>query len=196
MTKIALFGTSADPPTSGHQAIIKWLSQHFDQVVVWASDNPFKSHQTSLTQRSTMLLVLIQNLDDYQNNIYLHPELSSRHTIETVERARVKWPYSEFTLVVGSDLVKQLPHWYKIEELLQQARLLIVPRPGVAIEEANWQKLMDIGAEIEIAPLEVPNVSSSGYREQRDSRNITPPIKDYIYRERLYQWQDANTEKV
>ncbi|MFN6300225.1 MAG: nicotinic acid mononucleotide adenylyltransferase, partial [Microcystis sp.] len=27
MLKIALFGTSADPPTAGHQAILKWLSE-------------------------------------------------------------------------------------------------------------------------------------------------------------------------
>ncbi|NEQ41665.1 MAG: nicotinic acid mononucleotide adenylyltransferase, partial [Okeania sp. SIO3I5] len=45
MTKIALFGTSADPPTAGHETIVRWLSQNFNKVVVWASDNPFKSHQ-------------------------------------------------------------------------------------------------------------------------------------------------------
>ena len=43
MKSVALFGTSADPPTSGHGAILGWLSQHYDQVAVWAADNPFKS---------------------------------------------------------------------------------------------------------------------------------------------------------
>lgn len=42
MTRVALFGTSADPPTVGHQAILRWLSEHYDQVAVWAADNPFK----------------------------------------------------------------------------------------------------------------------------------------------------------
>jgi nicotinate-nucleotide adenylyltransferase len=42
MQKIALFGTSADPPTAGHKTILSWLSQNFDWVAVWASDNPFK----------------------------------------------------------------------------------------------------------------------------------------------------------
>jgi nicotinate-nucleotide adenylyltransferase len=36
--KVALFGTSADPPTAGHQAIIRWLSEHFDHVAVWAGE--------------------------------------------------------------------------------------------------------------------------------------------------------------
>ncbi|MGB3509337.1 MAG: nicotinate-nucleotide adenylyltransferase [Microcoleaceae cyanobacterium] len=196
MTKIALFGTSADPPTAGHQTIITCLSQQFDKVIVWASDNPFKSNQTPLEKRSAMLLILIENIDSSKNNIFLHSELSSRRTIETVERAQEKWPDAKFTLVVGSDLVKQLPRWYKIKELLEKVGLLIVPRPGITIKEADLQQLTELGAELEIASLEVPNVSSSAYREQGDSNTITPPIKDYIYREQLYQWQDATKEKV
>ena len=40
--KIALFGTSADPPTAAHQTILQCLADHYDQVAVWASDNPLK----------------------------------------------------------------------------------------------------------------------------------------------------------
>ncbi|NEO55700.1 MAG: nicotinate-nucleotide adenylyltransferase [Okeania sp. SIO3B5] len=196
MTQIALFGTSADPPTSGHETIIKWLSQNFDQVIVWASDNPFKSHKIPLKQRSAMLSILIENIDSNKNNISVNSELSSRRTIETVERARKKWDNAEFTLVVGSDLVKQLPNWYKIEELLQKVGLLVVPRKGITIEEADLQKLRELNTGVKIASLEVPNVSSSAYRDQGDPAIITPSIKDYIYREHLYKCQDATIEKV
>jgi len=196
MTKIALFGTSADPPTAGHETIIKWLSQNFDKVVVWASDNPFKSHQTSLEQRSTMLSILIKNIDSNQNNIYLHQELSSRRTLETVELAIKKWHDAKFTLVVGSDLVKQLPSWYQIEKLLEKVELLIVPRKSITTEKTHLQKLKELSTEVKIASLEVPNVSSSAYRERGEEMTITPPIKDYIYQQKLYQWQKATTEKV
>ncbi|MEM6592470.1 MAG: nicotinic acid mononucleotide adenylyltransferase, partial [Cyanobacteria bacterium P01_C01_bin.73] len=40
MTRIALFGTSADPPHQGHQAILTWLARRFNHVAVWAADNP------------------------------------------------------------------------------------------------------------------------------------------------------------
>ena len=56
--KIALFGTSADPPTVGHKMIIEWLSQNFDKAVVWVSDNPFKYHETSLEPVSYTHLTL------------------------------------------------------------------------------------------------------------------------------------------
>ncbi|MCL2928921.1 MAG: nicotinate-nucleotide adenylyltransferase [Trichodesmium sp. St16_bin4-tuft] len=196
MTKIALFGTSADPPTTGHQAIIKWLSKNFEKVVIWASDNPLKNHQTFLEKRSKMLSILIENIDYNQNNIYLHQELSSCRTLETVELAIKKWNDGKFTLVVGSDLVKQLLSWYHIEELLQKVELLIIPRQGITTEEEDLQKLRELSTEVKIAFLEVPNVSSSAYREQGDEMTITPPIKDYIYRHKLYQWQKTSTEKL
>ncbi len=37
---IALFGTSADPPTCGHQALLEGLVAMFPKVATWASDNP------------------------------------------------------------------------------------------------------------------------------------------------------------
>ncbi|MEQ8959290.1 MAG: adenylyltransferase/cytidyltransferase family protein, partial [Coleofasciculus sp. C2-GNP5-27] len=75
MTTIALFGTSADPPTAAHQTILQWLSKHYDKVAVWASDNPFKSHQTSLEHRKRMLEVLISEIETPRNNIGVHEEL-------------------------------------------------------------------------------------------------------------------------
>ncbi|WP_421657438.1 adenylyltransferase/cytidyltransferase family protein [Leptothermofonsia sp. ETS-13] len=63
MLNIALFGTSADPPTAGHRAILVWLSQRYDCVAVWASDNPFKTHQTPLEHRMAMLQLLINDIN-------------------------------------------------------------------------------------------------------------------------------------
>lgn len=187
MTKIALFGTSADPPTTGHQKILSWLSQHFDKVAVWASDNPFKAHQTPLEHRQTMLWLLIEDISPKRENIALYPELSSPRSIITVEKAKEKWPETEFSLVIGSDLVNQLPHWYRVEDLLQQVKLLIIPRHGYAIDDIlRFQQLREMGAEIEIASLRGPAVSSTAYREKRASEVLTAPVEDYIHKQKLY----------
>ena len=191
MQKIALFGTSADPPSAGHKTILSWLSQHFDWVAVWASDNPFKSHQTSLEHRSAMLLLMIQEINSPRHNLCLHPELSSPKTLETVEQARLLWPDAELTLVIGSDLVGQLSRWYEFEELLKQVELLIVPRPGYPSEELDLWQLRRIGAEVAIASVNAPNVSSTFYRETGDTQALTPTIEDYINREHLYAWHEA-----
>jgi nicotinate-nucleotide adenylyltransferase len=190
MTHIALFGTSADPPTSGHQAIINWLSQHYDWVAVWASDNPFKSHQTPLEHRQTMLRLLISEINPTRHNISLNPELSISRSLETVTRAKTAWPNANLTLVIGSDLINQLPRWYRVEDLLQQVQLLVIPRPRSPIDDVGVEKLKQMGGKIAIASFLPPDVSSTAYRESGDIKNLTSSVKKYIHKEQLYQCQE------
>ena len=196
MRRIALFGTSADPPTAGHQAIVCWLSERYDWVAVWAADNPFKSHQTPLEHRESMLRLLIEDISPPRDNIGFHPELSSYRTLSTVEKAK-RWDAdADFTLVIGSDLVSQLPRWYAVEELLRQVELLVVPRPGYALDEDSLESLRQLGARCAIADLTGPDVSSTAYRENGDTHALTPPIEAYIHREHLYKCEDAAQKRL
>ncbi len=192
--RVALFGTSADPPTSGHQKILSWLSERYDWVAVWAADNPLKSHQTALAHRSVMLRLLIEEMRPPRHNIGFYPELSSRRTLETVEKARKLWSTEkvDFTLIIGADLVSQLPSWYKAKELLQQVQVLVVPRPGYTLENKDLHKLQDLALGVEVASLTGLDVSSTAYRDFGDDHVITPPIQAYIHREHLYKCQDIS----
>ncbi|MDX2232789.1 MAG: nicotinate-nucleotide adenylyltransferase [Leptolyngbyaceae cyanobacterium bins.349] len=195
MLNIALFGTSADPPTLGHQAILEWLSHHFDWVAVWAADNPFKGHQTPLAHRTQMLSLLIEALHLPSENVHLYPELGQSRTIYTLEIAKQRWKQAQFTLVIGSDLVEQLPNWYRAEELLREVNLLIVPRPGYPLREHALAILRQQGATVAIADLMGPDTSSTAVREHGESTGLTPPIEAYIHREHLYLCQDVPKER-
>lgn len=187
MKKIALFGTSADPPTAGHQSILRWLALHYDLVVVWASDNPFKQHQTPLSRRSEMLRLVIEEIEVPKNNISLYQQLSDRYTLVTVNKAREIWgDNAEFTLVIGADILPQISSWYRIEELLAKVKVLIVPRSGYEIDRADLKTLKDLGGEYTIASLDAPQVSSSAYRDRKDNKIITPAVENYISQKDLY----------
>jgi nicotinate-nucleotide adenylyltransferase len=67
----------------------------------------------------------------------------------------------------------------------------VVPRPGYEIDEADLEELRKLGAEVAIADLQAPAVSSTAYRENQDTKAITPPVEDYILKEHLYACQDA-----
>ena len=195
--RIALFGTSADPPTAGHQGIMSWLSQGYDRVAVWAANNPFKVQNTPLEHRAAMLQLLIADIKTPKDNIALEQELSSFRTIETVEKAKHCWDENtEFTVVIGADLLTQLPQWYRIEDLLQQVQLLVIPRPGYVINDSNLRKIEQLGGKIAIANLTGLNVSSTGYREHGDDRALIPPVVDYIHQKNLYQWQEQTLKKL
>ncbi|MCW9682345.1 nicotinate-nucleotide adenylyltransferase [Dolichospermum planctonicum UHCC 0167] len=188
--KIALFGTSADPPTAGHLVILKWLSEHYDWVAVWAADNPLKSQQTPLSHRAVMLELLIKDINVSRKNIALEQDLSSWRTLETVEKAKLKWgEHIEYTLVIGADLVNQLSRWYHIQDLLQQVQLLIIPRPGYIIDNSSLENVKQMGGKITIANLIGLDVSSTAFREQGDINTLTPPVVAYIHQQHLYKCQ-------
>lgn len=190
VNNIALFGTSADPPTAGHQAILKWLAQRYDWVAVWASDNPYKQHQTDLNHRMAMLGLLIEDINPPYSNIKAYHELSYLRSLMSVNQAMEMWGQaSNYDLVIGSDLITQVPKWYEVKALLAKVKLIIIPRPHYPINFQQLQILKNLGGEYYIADLNAPAVSSTAYRQQQDKNVITAPIQNYIYRQKLYLWK-------
>ena len=61
---IALFGTSADPPTIGHKKILEELSKLYASTICYVSNNPNKNHKEDISIRSHLLKTLIEDLED------------------------------------------------------------------------------------------------------------------------------------
>ncbi|WP_299486578.1 nicotinate-nucleotide adenylyltransferase [Acaryochloris sp. IP29b_bin.137] len=190
MKHIALFGTSADPPTVGHQSIIEWLAGLYDYVAVWTSDNPFKHHQSALAERQQMLALLVQDSQQRFKQVGLHTELSYAKTLMTVQHAQQIWPQAEFILVVGSDVVPTLSHWYGVETLFQQVKLLLLGRPDVQLQPSDLEEIERLGARFSIASFQGPPVSSSHYRHTGDINDVPPAIAAYIQHHHLYSWNE------
>jgi len=185
--QIALFGTSADPPTQGHKIILEWLSRHYDQVVVWAADNPLKSDQTPLQHRMKMLELMITSLTTPYNNVFLDSRLSSPRSLETIKKAETLWEKGvEFTFVIGSDLVAQIPRWYASRELLKRVNLLIIPRPGYPPRAEELEALSQMGGHYKVANLNAPPVSSTAYRQNGYADVVDSSVKEYIQKQKLY----------
>ncbi len=188
LTKIAIFGTSADPPTIAHQRILQWLGQNFDFVAVYASDNPFKHHCANIYDRATMLQLLIDDLDDFKNNIQLCQDIGDRRSLITINKSREKWGINaEFYLVIGSDLISQILKWYQIEELLSKVTVLIMPRPNLDITKESLKKLENLGGKYQIAKTKLPAISSTKYRQKKDQNIIIESVKNYIKVNNIYQ---------
>ena len=96
---LALLGTSADPPTEGHRALLEGLAEHYGQVATWASDNPFKQHGATLELRAQLLGALVEALGDPR--IHHVQALSHPRALITLERAAERWPGQELVFVVG-----------------------------------------------------------------------------------------------
>jgi nicotinate-nucleotide adenylyltransferase len=188
--EIALFGTSADPPTYAHQQVIDWLGQRFALVAVWAADNPDKIHGATLAQRTAMLERLVAELPP--SGVGVYPELSDRYTINSVSQARSIWPHGRLSLVIGGDLVEQIESWHRAAELLAQVDLVVVPRPGWTVSPTTWQRLQRTERQRKIiTELATADVSSSALRRSIQTaagqQGLTPAVREYIQTAGLYQ---------
>ena len=182
--QIALLGTSADPPTYGHQALLEGLLKLFPTVVTWASNNPIKCHSASLENRQRLLQGLVKAIA--HPKLHLVQELSSPWTITTLERAQSRWPNSKLTFVVGSDLVSQIPKWVRAKDVLEKARLGIAPRGGWPLKQNQIKVLESLGGSIDLLPLKIPATASSKIRSKARLGQIPNCILPIVLKENLY----------
>ncbi|MEB3265645.1 MAG: nicotinate-nucleotide adenylyltransferase [Cyanobacteriota bacterium] len=172
---IALFGTSADPPTLGHRALLEGLLRHFPAVATWASNNPLKQHVAPLALRTALLAAVVEAIHDPR--LSLHQELSSPWAIDTLQRARQLWPDRTPVLVIGSDLAAAIHRWRQAEALLRDCRLALVPRQGWPLQAADLERLRQAGARVEVLPLAVPGTASSALRSGGEASGDQLPVE-------------------
>ena len=184
INSIALFGTSADPPTLGHEALLNELTRFFPKVITWASDNPDKKHQIPLLKRTQLLRILVKKIS--HPKLELIQELSSPRTIHTLKKAFQLWPEASFSFVIGSDLAVQVPKWLNAKSILNKATIAIAMRDGWPISDQQLEEIKKLGGEVDLLPFRIPKSSSSNFRERPQEGLIPKELVPILLEENLY----------
>jgi len=85
--RIAIFGTSADPPTIGHKKILEELSKIYSFTITYASNNPQKKHEEDISIRSLLLKTLIEDLNNPK--IIFNQTISSQWAINQSRNVKI-----------------------------------------------------------------------------------------------------------
>jgi len=194
VSDLALFGTSADPPSLGHRALLAGLANHYPEVRTWASDNPFKQHGASLPVRAALLQAVVDGLGNPR--LRLAQELSSPRALDTLELASQLWPGSRLVFVVGSDLLPQIQTWYAVQAILSRCRLAVVPRHGWPLEAAQLDGLRQRGGELDILPLEIPATASSLIRLHPDPELVPEELWPMLREQNLYGFRSPEPSQA
>jgi len=185
---IALFGTSADPPTLGHQALLNELIKIFPKVITWASDNPDKKHHIPLLKRTELLKILVEKIS--HPKLELVQELSSPRAIHTLKKALKRWPEASFSFIIGSDLAFQIPKWLNTKSVLNKATIAIAIRDGWPISNNQLEEIKKLGGEVELLPFRIPGSSSSNFREQPKESLVPSELIPTLLEGNLYGFAD------
>ena len=184
LRKIALLGTSADPPTYGHKNLLEGLTKLFPKVVTWASDNPIKKHGAPLDKRHKLLHALVESIDI--PTLEVRQELSSPWTIHSIEKAIKYWPGSELVFVIGSDLTEQITTWVNADVLFKKMHIAIAPREGWPIQKQQLDHIQYMGGKVISLPLQIPKSASSDFRNKPNRSQIPESILPILIEQELY----------
>ena len=183
--RIALFGTSADPPTIGHKKILEELSNFYSCVIAYASDNPKKKHKENIFFRNLLLKSLIKDINNPK--IIFNQKISSQLAIESIAECKKIYPFSKVDFVIGSDLITEIFSWKNFDKIIHTVELLIIKREGYPIGSKTLKMLKTNKVIFEISSLNIPNISSSMVRLNNNYSDLPKSLIDIVKKNNLYE---------
>ena len=182
--RTALFGTSADPPTIGHKKILEELTNIYSCIVAYASDNPKKKHRENIFFRELLLETLIKDINNPK--IIFNQKISSQWAIESIEECKKIYDVNKLDFVIGSDLITEIFSWKNFDKITQEVKLLIIKRKGYPIESNTLKMLESNKVFFEIFSLNIPNISSSMFRSNKNYSDLPKSLIDIVEANNLY----------
>lgn len=192
----ALYGGSFDPPHMGHQMACLYLLQARRMADVWlvpTGAHAFEKrlspyvHRRAMCERMAEVFGGRVRVDDIE-----HERRGTSYTIDTVDALQRAHPSRKFALVVGGDVVAELPRWHRVAELVARVPLIVLGRSGwvppasVALGSTVWF--------IEPPSINLPDLTSRSVRQALGQCDDPAPIAhklpygvaDYLREHPLY----------
>ena len=182
---IALFGTSADPPTIGHKKILEELSKIYAFTISYVSNNPKKKHIEDISIRSHLLKTLIEDLDNPK--ILFNQSVSSQWAVESIKKCKEIYEFNNLDFVIGSDLVKDIFYWKNFDKIILEVSFFIILREGYPVESNTLKMLETYRVKFKISTIKTPNISSSKFRLNFNCSNLPSSLIDIVKKNNLYE---------
>ncbi|NOY26836.1 MAG: nicotinate-nicotinamide nucleotide adenylyltransferase [Oligoflexia bacterium] len=145
--RVAVYGGSFNPPHVGHAMVVAWLLWTRRVDAVWIvpvyrhafegqHDKSLAPFDRRLAWCRAMAAELVLPGDDRIAVLDIEAHLPvPSFTIDTLRHLQGAHPGVELVLVVGADVVPQLPRWHDWAALRQEFPPLIVGRPGFPVPD-------------------------------------------------------------
>ena len=147
---VALLGGSFNPPHVGHLLAAHYVraTQGVDEVwLIPSFHHPFGKALTAFEHRTRMCEALCADTSGWLKVSDIERQLGGEgRTVDTLSRLRELNPGHRYTLVIGSDIVKDLPNWKDFARIEQMARVLVLYRAGYPSERAVGPPLAEVSS--------------------------------------------------
>ncbi|MES2203671.1 MAG: nicotinate-nucleotide adenylyltransferase [Pseudomonadota bacterium] len=197
---IAILGGSFDPIHNGHIKLADIVSQHIKNTEIYfvPCGNPVHRapYHVSSQDRVNMIKLAIADHENWHLDTYEIDRPDPSYTLETLKHFRQRFPDNPIGFIMGMDSFLNIETWGNWQELLNYAKLIVVPREGYDQEKLLHKKQ---DSRIIMLPVAPPSVSSTGIREKLINRDdisslIPNTVYDYIRQKKLYMRNQSKAD--
>ena len=139
--RVAIFGGSFNPPHLAHQMAALYVLETaaIDELwIVPAFQHPFGKALAPFAHRLEMCELAAAALGPRVKVSAVERDLGvESRTLRTVRRLQQDFPGHTFSLVIGADLLAELPSWQDSAELQRSVPMLVVGRAGFETGEGR-----------------------------------------------------------
>jgi nicotinate-nucleotide adenylyltransferase len=200
--RIGVFGGTFDPVHLGHLIMAEQCREQARLDQVWfvpAARPPHKSEAdiTPFERRAEMLSLAIAGQSAFHLNDLEKNRPGPSFTVETLAELTRDHPGNEYSWILGSDSLNDLPLWREPRRILELSGLLIVGRPGHPVwgeEQLRSALKLEPAAALRVMVIESPliDIASRDLRRRaaagRSLRYLVPrAVECYIEQHKLYR---------
>jgi nicotinate-nucleotide adenylyltransferase len=199
--RIGIFGGTFDPVHQGHLILAEQCREQAQLDQVWfipAARPPHKQDQglAPFQHRVEMLALAIAGQPAFRIEELEKDRPGPSYTVDTLDEIHRREPGNELYLLLGADCLPDLPHWRDPLQILEQAGLLVMARPGWSVwppEQMLVELKLPPGSKLRHQVVQAPliDISSRELRRRvangRSVRYLVPrAVESYISAHRLY----------
>jgi nicotinate-nucleotide adenylyltransferase len=206
--RLGVFGGTFDPVHTGHLILAEQCREQarLDRVLFVPAARPPHKQETPLTpfrQRVEMLELAVAGQPAFRIDELESDRPGPSFTVHTLEELHRGHGEDEYFLLLGSDTLHDLKHWYQPERIAELAGFLVVLRPDwPAFSEEELAASLNVRdrAAIRFHLVQTPliDISSRDIRrrvaEGRSIRYLLPRgVEAYVHDKHLYRKNDTST---
>ena len=148
--RIGLFGGTFDPPHVGHlvTAVNVRHALNLDIVILMVANDPWQKSGsrdvTTAEDRFAMVEAAVSVVDGVVAGRDEIDRGGPSYTADTLMSLAEEHPGAELFTIVGDDAAAGLTSWTRVEQVAEYSQLVVVDRPGVAVElpkQFNWLRV-------------------------------------------------------
>jgi nicotinate-nucleotide adenylyltransferase len=177
---VAIFGGSFNPPHLAHQMAALYVLETAPIDELWivpAFEHAFGKALTPFADRLAMCELAAAALGPRVVVSAVERELGGpSRTLQTVRRLQGQFPRHVFSLVIGADLLSQVPSWHGGEELQRTVPFIVVGRTG-----------FDVAGRLALPRLSSTEVRGALAAGRAVDGLVPRSVLDYIYAHNLYK---------